>query len=496
LQGLFVAPQRSFPPLDGNILPLAEDFPAPTRADWLVLVEKTLKGGSPEDLVSRTADGIAIQPLYHAEDAPESVVRDLRPHDAERPWDLRMATAHPDPTQANAEVLKDLEGGAASVLVKIDPTGERGVAIGSADDMGKALGGVLLDLAPVALDAGYLGPRAADWLGALAKAAPNAPLTFHMDPLSAFAETGASPGPVEAHLVNAATVGARLAVTYPRASLMLATGRVAHEAGGTEAQELGFMAAAGLAYVKGLRRAGVPMDEAFAKVVLGVSVDGQYFLDIAKVRAARAIWARIVEACEISPVPARIEARSSQRMLTKLDPWTNLIRLTAAGFGAAVGGADAIVLGAFTDALGLPTAFARRQARNTQLILMEESHLGRVADPAGGAWFLESLTHELASAAWTEFQSIEAAGGIIPALDRGLVQAKVAEAREARLAAIAAKDEKILGVTVFRNGDDTPVDVETPVAVPAEAPNPRVPGPDGHCEPMPPVRFAADFEEA
>ena len=473
--------------MDGTIVPLAEDFPAPSQADWLALVEKTLKGGSPDDLVSRTGDGIAIQPLYR--EAVETV-RDLRPRDAERPWDVRMATAHPDPAQANVEVMKDLEGGAASVLVKIDPTGEQGVAVGSVEGLGRVLDGVLLDLATVALDAGYLGPKAADWLGALAKAAPAAPLAFHMDPLSTFAETGAAPGPVESHLVSAATVGARLAVPYPKATLMLATGRVVHEAGGTEAQELGFMAAAGLAYVKGLRRAGVSMENAFARVVLGVSVDGQYFMDIAKVRAARAIWARIVDACEIAPAPARVEARSSHRMLTRLDPWTNLIRLTAAGFGAAVGGADAVVLGAFTDALGLPTAFARRQARNTQLILMEEANLGRVADPAGGAWFLESLTDQLTRAAWAQFQAIEAAGGIIAALDTGLIQSNAAAARAAR------PEEKILGVTVFRNGDDKPVEIEKPVTTPAEAPSTRLPGPDGHCEPMAPIRFAAAFEEA
>jgi methylmalonyl-CoA mutase len=473
--------------LDGTIVPLAEDFPAPSQADWLALVEKTLKGGSVDDLVSRTGDGIAIQPLYR--EAVETV-RDLRPRDAERPWDVRMATAHPDAAQANVEVMKDLEGGAASVLVRIDPTGENGVAVGSAEGLGRVLDGVLLELAPVALDAGYLGPKAAGWLGALAKAAPAAPLAFHMDPLSTFAETGAAPGPVESHLVSAATIGARLAVTYPKASLMLATGRVIHEAGGTEAQELGFMAAAGLAYVKGLRRAGVSMEDAFARVVLGVSVDGPYFMDIAKVRAARAIWARIVDACEIAPAPAKIEARSSHRMLTRLDPWTNLIRLTAAGFGAAVGGADAVVLGAFTDALGLPTAFARRQARNTQLILMEEANLGRVADPAGGAWFLESLTDQLTRAAWAQFQAIEAAGGIIAALDTGLVQSKVAAANAAR------PEEKILGVTVFRNGDDKPVEIEKAAAAPVEAPSVRLPGPDGHCEPMAPIRFAAAFEEA
>lgn len=472
--------------MDGNILPLAEDFPAPDRAEWLALVEKTLKGGSPEDIVTRTADGIEIRPLYRVEDAVEAA-RDLRARDADRPWDLRMATAHPDAAQANAELLKDLEGGAASLLVKVDPSGERGVAVGSIEGLGRVLDNVLLDLAPVALDAGYLGPKAADWLGALAKAAPNAPLAFHMDPLGAFAETGAAPGPIESHLVSAATVGARLAVTYPKATLMLASGRVVHEAGGSEAQELAFMTASAVAYARALTRAGMGMEDALSRIVLGLSVDGQYFLDVAKVRAARELWAQIAQACGVG-LPARIEARSSQRMLAKKDPWTNLLRLTAAGFGAAVGGADAIVLGAFTDALGLPTAFARRQARNTQLILMEESNLGRVADPAGGAWFLENLTDQLARAAWGEFQAIEAAGGLIAALSSGDFQAKVK--------ATTAAPEKILGVNVYPNPDERAVEVERPVAISVDAPDVRLPGPDARCEPLPPLRFAAAYEEA
>lgn len=480
--------------MDGTILPLGEDFPAPDRAAWLALVEKTLKGGSPDDLISRTADGIAIRPLYLPEDAVETV-RDLRPRDAERPWDLRMATAHPDPARANAEVLKDLEGGAASVLVRIDPTGERGVAVGSAVGLGRVLDGVLLDLAPVALDAGFYGPKAADWLGTLAKAAPNAPLAFHMDPLGAFAESGASPGPIESHLVSAATVGVRLSQTYARASLMLASGRAAHEAGGSNAEELAVMAASALAYAKALVRAGLPMEDAFRRIVLGVSADGEYFATIAKIRAARAIWARITQSCGVS-VPAVIEARSSNRMLAKLDPWTNLLRLTSAGFGAAVGGADAVILGTFTDALGLPTAFARRQARNTQLVLMEESNLGRVADPAGGAWYLDNLTDELARGAWGGFQAIEQAGGIVAALSSGLVADAVARTRQARLAAIEAKEEKILGVTVFRNPDDKPVEVEQPVAIPVDAPDVRLPGPDGACPALTPIRLAASFEDA
>ena len=488
----------------GTILPLASDFGAPTREQWLALVEKTLKGQTFEDaLVKRTGGGVALQPLYTAEDAPAAAARDLSPRDAVRPWDLRTTVAHPDPVRANADVMKDLENGAASVLLSIDPTGKTGVAVGSADTLGHVLQGVLLDLAPVALDAGFLGPKAADWLGALAKGGPEAPLAFHMDPLSAFAEAGVSPGPVESHLISAASVGQRLAGTYPKASLMLATGRAVHEAGGTEAEELGFMAAAALAYAKALVRAGLTMDDAFNRIVVGVSVDGEYFTDIAKVRAARAVFARIAGACGAAPSKTggatKVEARTSGRMLTKQDAWTNLLRLTSAGFGAAVGGADAVILGAFTDAMGLPTAFARRQVRNTQLVLMEESHLGRVADAAGGTWYLEKLTDDLARAAWAEFQAIETAGGAVAALADGSVAGRVATARETRQAAIADKSEKILGVTVFPNADDKAAEVETPDATAfaaKDAPDPRLPGPDGKCPALTPIRWAAAFEEA
>ena len=485
------------PELSGTILPLADDFAPPAREDWLRLVEKTLKGETFDNaLVRKTADGLAIQPLYTSDNAP-AVVRDLRTRDADRPWDLRMRLAHPDPRQSNAEAVKDLEGGAASLLVQIDPTGANGVAVGSADDLAKVLDGVLLDLAPVALDAGFLGPKAADWLGALAKAAPNAPLAFHMDPLTAFAVAGASPGPIESHIVSAATVGARLASTYARATLFLATGRAAYEAGGSNTEELAMMAASALAYAKALVRAGLSMEEAFRRIVIGVTVDGEYFTGVAKVRAARELWARITAACGVE-VAATIEARSSHRMLAKADAWTNLLRLTSAGFAAAVGGADSIVLGAFTDAIGLPTAFARRQSRNTQLVLMEESNLGRVADPAGGAWYLDTLTDQIARAAWGGFQAIESAGGLARALEAGVVAQAINGTRESQAAAYADKSRRILGVTAFPNAEDKAPEVAVvdAAAFATGAPDPRLPGPDSTCPALPSIRFAAAFEEA
>ncbi len=467
---------------------ITSPFPAATVDQWRTLVEKTLKDAPFESLRKATPEGLAIEPLYEAPD--NAPVLATRPYDVERPWDLRVATTHPDPAAARNQLIKDLEGGAASVLVRLDPTGQAGVAVGSPETLAKALDGVLVELAPVALDAGLLGPKAADWLSAFAKSAPNALLAFHMDPLSAFAEAGESPGPVESHLVSAATVGARLAEIYPKATLFLASGRVVHEAGGGEAGELAFAIASAIAYAKAAVVAGMSMEDAFSRIVLGLSADVDYFLTIAKLRAARLLWAQVTAACGVS-VPARIEARSSARMLAAQDAWTNMLRLTSAAFGASVGGADAVVLGAFTDPLGPPTAFARRQSRNTQLVLMEEAHLGRVADPAAGAGYVETLTDEIARAAWSQVQAIEAKGGLINALATGLVADEVAKV-------VAARDPKprIVGVTAFPPTQQAPVEVErvTPKAV--DAPSPRLPGPDGHCPPLRPIRLAQAHEAA
>jgi methylmalonyl-CoA mutase len=350
------------------------------------------------------------------------------------------------------------------------------------------LDGVLLDVAPVALDAGFLGPKAADWLGAAAKGAPAARLSFHLDPLSALATSGSSPGPIEAHLIAAAAVAAGLAETYPKASLFRASGRAAHEAGGGEALELGLAAAAALAYAKALVRAGLPMAQAWDRIVLGLAIDADAFLGLAKLRAARRIWARLAEACGADP-EARIEARASGRMLTRADPWTNMIRLTAAAFAGAVGGADAVVLGAFTDAMGPPTAFARRQSRNIQLVLMEEASLGRVIDPAAGSGYVEALSDELARAGWAQLQAIEAAGGIVRALEAGWVADQVAANRAELAARLARREVKLVGVTDFAAEALKSAEVASPSPRTADAPSPRLPGPDSHCAPLGPVRL-------
>ncbi len=472
-----------------DLLPLADDFAAATRPQWLALVEKTLKGAGIESLESRSPDGLTLQALYTAENG-EAPARFAPPisRTGEAGWDIRSPIAAADPAVANAQALEELAGGATSLLVSIDAWGREGVAAGSAEDLARVLDGVSLEIAPVALEAGFVGRTAAEWLASAAKASPRAALALHLDPLSAFAAAGSSPGPIEAHLRAAADLAARQAAIYPKASLFRASGRLVHEAGGAPALELAFAAAAALAYAKALDGAGVPPPQAFGRIVLGLAVDADILASTAKLRAARLVLGRIAEACG-APPPSVVEARSSRRMLTRADAWNNLIRLTVAGFAAVVGGADAVALDPFTQPLGPATGQGRRLARNTQLILMDEAHVGAPADPLGGAWAVEALTSHLAAEAWAAFQAIEAAGGAVEALRSGLVADAVAVDRAALEAAITDKKLRIVGVTDFVAKTDRPIETDRPRPSAADAVDAALPGPDSRCPALIPVRL-------
>jgi len=386
------------------------------------------------------------------------------------------------------EVLAALAGGATSVLVRVEGRDHAGIRVGSAQDFSRLVDGVLTDIAPIALDAGPMGRTAASWLDAAAKASPSAPLAFHLDPLSAFATAGVFAGAIDGAIADSARLAARLADIYPLASLFLASGRVAHEAGGTPAQEIAMAAAAALTYAKALTEAGLTMAEAWERIVLGLTAEAEPLTAIPKLRAARLVWARLTGACGVA-APARIEARASGRMLTRADPWTNLVRLTCAGFSAATGGADAIVLGAHSEALEpTPDAAALRLARNAQIILMEEAHLGRVDDPAGGAWAFETISQDLARAAWGRFSAIEAQGGLVAILESGVLAEQIAQAREALTLDLAEGRQRIVGVTDFAPAEEVPAAPPAP-DLSAGPCDPPAPGPDSQCPPLRPIRL-------
>lgn len=471
----------------------SQGFAPPSLDAWRDLAFKSLRGEPFERLISRTADGLEIAPLYTGEPGAGRLASHTTSPVWPGGWDVRGVSRHPDPATANAQILEDLAGGATSILLRVGSGDRDGCAVACASDLQRTLDGVVIESAGVAIDCGFHGPEAAGWLDAFAKRSPGARLAFHLDPLSAFAETGACPSSIGGEIERAAVTGAGLADAYPMAGLFRASGRVIHEAGGSEAQELGVMAAAALAYAKALDGQGVRPAQGLGRIVLGLSLDADVFVSIAKLRAARLIFARLSRACGADTVQARIEACSSDRMLTRLDPWTNLLRLCAAAFAGAVGGADAVALASFTDALGHPSPMARRQARNIQLVLLEESHLGRVADPAAGSWFVESLTGELAREGWGVFQAIERQGGLGAALSSGFIAANLAGPRAALVAGVRANHPGILGVTRFTNPDEAPVAIDETVRQAATS-APHGSRSDFECPPLTPMRLEAAVE--
>jgi methylmalonyl-CoA mutase len=311
-----------------------------------------------------------------------------------------------------------------------------------AEDLDAVLDGVLIDVAPIALAAESDGLQAALALSRAAKSSPSAPLAFHLDPL------GVGGGDAET-ASRWARAAAELAATHPRASLFLADGARIHDAGGEPAWELAFAIAAGVAHARALTEAGLGVADAFARIVLALAVDNKPLIGVAKLRAARLMWDRVTSASG-APTSAIIEARSSYRMLTIADPWSNLVRITQAGFAGAVGGADAIVLYPHDRASDGGDPLGARYARNAGLILMEEAHLGAVDDPAAGSWAFEALTTELARSGWAIFNHIEAAGGAAEALRSGMMADAVAASVEAFASSITEKKTRIVGVTDFR----------------------------------------------
>lgn len=450
-----------------NELHLAEDFPAARFEEWRALVDKALKGADFEKrLVARTADGIKINPLYTRGDALQSTAnavpgtppfaRGTKPVREGLGWDIRTFHIEADPSAANAAILEDLEGGVTSIGLQV---GSSGLPT-TKEAIGAALAGVLLDVCPIILVAGENFFDAALALNATWDAsginASERQGSFGADPLGTLAMTGRLSEPVDTALARAVAL-MKATEANPRVQVMTADGVVAHVAGASEAQELAFMLSALVAYLRAAEEGGISPRDALPKINVALAADIDEFSTIAKLRAARRLIWRVADASGAGDAASAVTLNcpTSYRMMAKRDPWTNILRTTIACTGAALGGADAIVVLPFTFALGKPDAFARRVARNIQIVCQEESHLGRVNDPAGGSWYVENLTEDMAKKAWEIFQDIEARGGLLTGLTSGYIQETISKTAEARAKSIATVRQELTGVNAFPLlGDD------------------------------------------
>ena len=432
-------------------LSLAGDFPPATSGDWRKLVDAVLKGAPFARLENRTYDGLTVEPLYERAIKARAVTG----RGTGTAWTLLQRVDHPDPAAANAQALDDLENGATGlVLVFAGSVSANGFGLdASPATLARVLDGIDLSGVTIDLNLSPATRHIVHDVAALVKARALAPasvdIRFSINPIGGFAASGRSPrnwselGPAFAETVAA------LARDGFRGPFAVADGRVIHNAGGSDAQELAFALASAVAYLRALETGGFALDAARDAIYFRLAADADQFQTMAKFRAARKLWARIEMACGLTPKPVLLTAETAWRMTTRRDPYVNMLRTTIAVAAAGFGGADAVTVLPHTAPIGLPDAFARRVARNTQLVLLEESNLARVADPAAGSGAIETVTQHLCDAAWAAFQDLEKVGGAWQALETGLVQRNAAAVRAERQKAVARGRDVLTGTNAF-----------------------------------------------
>ncbi|MGY2122850.1 methylmalonyl-CoA mutase family protein [Nocardia gipuzkoensis] len=460
-------------------MPIASDpgaDPVPDYAQWRkgvagVLakarrVDVTELPEEPERLLDETTyDGLTVAPLYTRRDElPEQPLPGTFPfvrgrdatRDVHRGWFVSAQVAQRDAAAANREILAGLENGISAIWLG---AGERGVPVA---DLPSALNGLLFELAPLTLDAG------GDVAGAAAQvfsvldgyAAPDREVIRIA--LGAAPLTSRFAGLADIGLTEAVAVAGQAARRPETVRAITVDGTVFHDAGASDAQELGAAVAAGLAYLRSLTES-LDIADALGQLEFRLAATDDQFATIAKFRAARQLWARVAHVCgapDFGGAPQH--AVTSAAMMSRRDPWVNMLRTTLAAFGAGIGGADTVTVLPFDSALppgelGVSKSFADRMARNTQLLLLEESHLGHVLDPGAGSWYVEDLTAALAAKAWEFLQEIEAAGGYLAALESGLLAERVAATKAARDTDVAHRKTAVTGVNEFPNLAEQPL---------------------------------------
>ncbi|WP_374763826.1 methylmalonyl-CoA mutase family protein [Yunchengibacter salinarum] len=449
---------------------LAEGFDAANLADWRALAESTLNGRGVDDtLVTRLVGGIPVQPLYMAENAriePQPAM----PHG----WHILEPVSAADGATANEMALDGLERGATGLVLRLDDGVQGGVPL---NGMSRALKGVHLDMAALWLDAGVAGDRAAEdalaWMESRGLDGDAVTGSLGLDPLLIAARMGGAPTDLNSMVADHAYLGADGLSRFPHLRpfhVMLDPVRLA---GGGPVLELAVMLGAGVAYLRGLEAAGVPLKQAVGAIAFSLALDTDMATGIAKLRAAHRLWHHVAAASG-APLdgPAPVGAVASMAMLTSRDPWVNIVRQTLSGVAGALGGARHMMIPPFDSPLGAPGPLARRISRNVQVIAQEESHLNAVSDPVAGAYAFETLTTDLAEAAWQRFQAIESAGGLAAWIMDGGLNAATAEDRAERDSDIRHRRTAIIGVSDYPLVEETlPEGTGAPLAPVAAPPN-------------------------
>ena len=466
-----------------NELHVLDDFPAVSYEEWKAKATADLRGVPFEKkMITHTYDGLEVQPLYTAQSWSSAAdpsgfpgiapyTRGVRPlGHALDGWDVRQEVRKPTPAEANAVLLEELQHGAHSVELKLDAAacngldaddrraaglgGREGVMIYHRGDIAQVLQNVVLDISPVSVDAGaaFL-PAAAVLAAQWAEQGmdPGKVLgSFNADPLGVLMLHGTLPLPLDAAIAQMVDLAAWTAKRYTNVTAIRVSTTVYHQAGASPVQELAYAMETAVEYVRAMTAAGMDINTAVKQIAFHEAVGCRFFQCIAKLRALRKLWAKIAMACgaeQASIAAMQLSTETSRRVLTRRDPWVNLLRNTAACFAGVVGGADVVTTLPMDAMVGPSDETARHLARNTQLILQEECRLNQVVDSAGGSWFLETLTDQLAETAWALFQQVEAKGGMIKAALSGYVNEQIHAVETRREKDVATRKAGVTGVS-------------------------------------------------
>ena len=477
----------------------APEYPKVTFADWAKAAEKQVKKQNPdaglESLVWHTPEGIAVRPLYtradldrlpHADTLPgfEPFIRGPQPTMyTVKPWTIRQYAGFSTAEESNAFYKKALAAGGQGISVAFDlPThrgydsdnprvvgdvGKAGVAIDSVEDMKILFDGIPLDKVSVSMTMnGAVLPILAGYIVAAEEQGVRQDQlsgTIQNDILKEFMVRNTYIYPPEPSMRIVADIIAYTAEHMPKFNSISISGYHIQEAGADQATELAFTLADGMEYVRAAVSRGLDIDQFAGRLSFFFAIGMNFYLEIAKLRAARYLWWRIMKgfgAKHPRSMMLRTHCQTSGWSLTAQDPYNNIIRTTIEAMAAVFGGTQSLHTNALDEAIALPTEFSARIARNTQIILQEETHITNVIDPWGGSYFMESLTQEMIDKAWALIQEIEAMGGMTEAVASGWAKMKVEECAAAKQARIDAGLDAIVGVNKYRlEKEDHPVEV-------------------------------------
>jgi methylmalonyl-CoA mutase len=466
----------------------------PDLDDWRRLASSELKGEDPDRLIWETPEGIPVKPLYTEADLEGLEARDSLPGFApfargvratmyaNRPWTIRQYAGFSTAEESNAFYRANLAAGQMGLSVAFDlathrgydsdhprvvgDVGMAGVAIDSVEDMKILFDGIPLEKMSVSMTMnGAVLPVLAGYVVAAEEqgvAQDQLSGTIQNDILKEFMVRNTYIYPPEPSMRIVADIIEYTAQHMPRFNSISISGYHMQEAGATAVQELAFTIADGLEYVRTATNRGLDVDAFAGRLSFFFAIGMNFFMEIAKLRAARLLWARVMSRFE-PEAPAslmlRTHCQTSGVSLTEQDPYNNIVRTTLEALAAVLGGTQSLHTNSFDEALALPSDFAARVARNTQLVIAEESGVPHVVDPLGGSYYVEALTHSLAAHAWELIEEVEALGGMTRAVESGMPKLRIEEASARRQARVDRGDEVIVGVNRYRLADEPEVDI-------------------------------------